>query len=373
MWPARTALAPYDPSLLKERGFEEQLLQVGAALQTQVARDLGPFWDVSAVVAVFRALEEIPVGYSPVAIVRDRLPLNRAGFHFADGGRAGALIEYSRGWSVAASHELIEMLCDMTGFTTTPGQSLHAGQGYVDYVVEVCDPCESSSYKIDGIEVSDFVTPHYYEPAGTTAPRYSFTGRITGPLQLLGGGYITWFAQPPDEGAWQASAPKARGDEPRVVAPGKLDIVRLGDVASLFSRQSLDADPAAKTERKKQRRVKAPPYSLPKSAQRYGATLRSEFERMLGAIAPPPTPGAILKLVRGLADPTGTFRRRFAENPARELKALGIPVPAGLVGPIEELASAKRYREVAQALERGERFGFDFTQPEAVSYLAKLG
>ena len=373
MLPTRIALVPYDPELLNEPGFGEELLQVAAALQTQVVRDLSAHWDVSAVVAAFRALEEIPVGYRPVAIVSHKLPLSRAGFHFADGGRAGALIEYTRDWSLAASHELIEMLCDESGFTTMPGRSLKPEQGYVDYVMEVCDPCEDSSYEIDGVKVSDFVTPRYFDPIASTAARYSFTGLISGPLELQEGGYITWFAQPPDEGVYQASARKGRGDKRGVVAPEKLDIVRLGDVASLFSRQSLDADPSAKAGHKKKRRVKPSPYSVPKASERYGGTLRSEIERILSAMAPEPSPDAILKLVKGLADPTDTFRKRFAQNPARELRALGLGVPEELKKPILDLPSAKRYREVADAIAQGDKFGFDFTEPGAVLYLAKLG
>jgi hypothetical protein len=370
MLQTRVALAPYDRDLIDKPGFVEEFLQVAAALQTQVARDLSDLWGVSAVVAAFMALEQVPAGYLPLAIVKAKLPLNRTGFHFNDGGRPGALVEYGDGWAVGASHELLEMLCDPSGFATRPGPSIEHPDEYVEYVMEVSDPCEDSTYEIDGIDVSDFVTPSYYDPPGSKASRYSFTGRINRPLQLLAGGYITWFTPPPDDGVHQAAAPKGKDAQPAIADRDTLEFARLGDVPSLFSRQMLDADAQSKAERKKKKRRKHVPYAPSAPAQRYGATLRIEIERLLASMAPSPSADAALKLVKRLGDPTDAFRRAFAQNPAKELKKLGLNAPAGLTPPLN-LPTAARYREVANAMEKGV-FGHDFTQPGAILYLAKL-
>jgi len=61
--------------------------------------------------------------------------------------------------------------------------------------VEACDPCEADNcaYPIQGVAVSDFITPHFYDPIVTPGTRYSFTGAITAPRQILKGGYISFI------------------------------------------------------------------------------------------------------------------------------------------------------------------------------------
>jgi hypothetical protein len=67
--------------------------------------------------------------------------------------------------------------------------------GEYQYLVEACDPCEANqyAYSISGIAVSDFITPHYYDPVATSGTRYSFGGNIERPRQLLPGGYISFI------------------------------------------------------------------------------------------------------------------------------------------------------------------------------------
>jgi len=61
--------------------------------------------------------------------------------------------------------------------------------------VEACDPCEANycAYQIDGTLVSDFITPDFYDPEVTSSARYSFTGAVKKPRQILPGGYISWI------------------------------------------------------------------------------------------------------------------------------------------------------------------------------------
>ena len=54
MLPMQVALVPYEDAPVDH----SRLLRVAAALQTQVERDLGPIWDVCAVVAPFLKLED---------------------------------------------------------------------------------------------------------------------------------------------------------------------------------------------------------------------------------------------------------------------------------------------------------------------------
>ena len=76
-------------------------------------------------------------------------------------------------------------------------------QGEFNYLVEACDPCEANgyAYSIQGVAVSDFITPHFYDPVETSGTRYSFTGAIKAPRQILPGGYISYINMETSE--WQ--------------------------------------------------------------------------------------------------------------------------------------------------------------------------
>src|SRR5262249_30300381 len=69
-----------------------------------------------------------------------------------------------------------------------------AGLERVTYLVEVCDPCEADNfaYSVNRIRLSDFLTPHFYDPEGSTGGRFSFRGNIPGPHQVLPGGYVSF-------------------------------------------------------------------------------------------------------------------------------------------------------------------------------------
>ncbi|MBI1278979.1 MAG: hypothetical protein GC179_12695 [Anaerolineaceae bacterium] len=182
-----------------------QLDRVAAALQKQATRDFGPIWDVNAMVSSFSSLEDVPVGYWPI-IIEDNINMpGAAGVHEDKDGQPFALVQYSSSWSLTASHECLEMLGDPFGNRLIAGQSPKKGQGRVEFLVEVCDPSEDAafSYTSNGIMVSDFYTPHYFDPVKSAGTRYSFTGHITSPRQVLKGGYLSWH-EPVSNHWWQA-------------------------------------------------------------------------------------------------------------------------------------------------------------------------
>lgn len=168
---------------------------VSAALQKQVTRDLGPLWEVQATVDCFDALENVPPGYWSITI-RDNLPSSIGnGIHEDKAGQPFALVRAAQWWPLSASHEALEMLVDPFGRRTVAGQSPMPGQGRVDFLLEVCDPCEAASfgYSVNGVLVSDFCTPNYFDPVTHPAVRYSFTGALKQPRQVSKGGYLSWY------------------------------------------------------------------------------------------------------------------------------------------------------------------------------------
>ena len=174
-----------------------EITRVAAALDKQVTRDFGPRWGVLATVDPVFSLEDIPVGYWPL-ILRDRIKAPGAdGFHKDRFGQPLALMALTDSWSLTASHECLEMLADPFGDRMIPGPSIKRGEGRVSYLVEVCDPPESDefAYTVNDVLVSDFITPAYYDPVKVDGVRYSFTGAIERPRQVLEGGYISWRNQ----------------------------------------------------------------------------------------------------------------------------------------------------------------------------------
>lgn len=173
----------------------QDLSVVAAAIQKQVSRDVSPIWNIDASVDAFASLDDVPLGYWQV-LIDDTIPFDAAGIHLnGDNGQPYALVTYSDDWSLTTSHEVIEMLVDPSGNRTVAANSPMAGQGRVLVLVETCDPSEASQfgYTVNGILVSDFYTPQFFDPVQASGVRYSFQGAITAPLQVLEGGYLSWW------------------------------------------------------------------------------------------------------------------------------------------------------------------------------------
>jgi hypothetical protein len=172
-----------------------QLAIATAALQKQVTRDFSPIWKIEADLAPFEKLEDAPLGYWKI-IIRDDIPFDAQGIHLnRANGQPYALVQFSNNWALTTSHECLEMLADPSGNRTQAGDSVKPDQGRVEYLVEVCDPSEASQfgYSVNGVLLSDFYTPNYFDPVAAPGVRYSFTGAITEPRQVLDGGYVSWF------------------------------------------------------------------------------------------------------------------------------------------------------------------------------------
>lgn len=175
------------------------LSRVSAAIQRQIARDLAPIWGASATIDAFARLEDIPLGYSRVVITRRPLGA-QSGVHIDDGGQPYALVEYGEQWSITASHECLELVVDPSCSRLIAGPSPRPDQGRVEFLLEICDPSEAAHYTVNDVAVSDFYTPSYFDPVPTPGTRYSFTGTISEPRQVLEGGYLSWLE--PVSGNW---------------------------------------------------------------------------------------------------------------------------------------------------------------------------
>ena len=226
----------------KTGALDPALVQAAAAsLNIQVMRDLAQWWNVQATVRHLPDPKAIPVGVWPVFLVA-KLPPGEGGVHLDKKNQPYALVIGTPGsndWTIDASHETLEMLVDPAGNRLQTsraidivGKDVQDGTGEFEYLVEACDPCEANqyAYSIQGIAVSDFITPHFYEPVVTAGTRYSFGGNIKKPRQLLPGGYISFIDPQKDEVEqilWLGDVPELRdlgsasGQSLRVFVDGK--------------------------------------------------------------------------------------------------------------------------------------------------------
>ena len=173
------------------------------AINVQVTRDLPQFWNVNATVSYRPKPDSIPQGMWPVQLVK-HVPKGEGGFHQTRHNQPYAKAIVTSGsddWTIDASHEIIEMLIDPYGNRLQTSNAIAISKGEIvetngkfEYLVEACDPCEANenAYQIDGTMVSDFITPSFYDPHFIPSARYSLTGAVKKPRQILRGGYITW-------------------------------------------------------------------------------------------------------------------------------------------------------------------------------------
>jgi len=194
---------------------DTQLAPMVAALQKQVTRDFAPIWGIDANVVFVPKGGKVDPTYWQLGIFDNSDQAGALGYHdiTAAGQPLGKVfaetdIQFGSSLSVTISHELLEMLgdpdinlCVFVQSTDTAG---------IIYAYEVGDPVEDDSlgYLIDGVLVSDFVYPSWFESFRVNGP-FDKQNKVTKPFQLLAGGYIGVY-QVPNSGGWTQLTPDAK-------------------------------------------------------------------------------------------------------------------------------------------------------------------
>ena len=111
--------------------------------------------------------------------------------------------------SVSASHELVEMLVDpaINLMTTGPDPK-------IIYAYESADPVEALSFPVNGIPMTDFVYPSYFEAfhkAG--AVQFDQLKKVKKPFQILAGGYQIIFKNNKWSEVYGSAAKEKRFDQ----------------------------------------------------------------------------------------------------------------------------------------------------------------
>lgn len=179
------------------------LAMVAGALNEQVAADFAPVWHVRATVGAYRAQDVTP-GLWQIRIQRQLDDPNALGYHTDTNGQPISYVDDVQDWPAVASHELLEMLADPFGFRMHQARlpkgmdehwkdlGLKHPTSRVSYLLEVCDPPEATSYEVGGVELSDFVTPHWYRTNPPVDGRYSHAGGVRYPREVAHGGYVSF-------------------------------------------------------------------------------------------------------------------------------------------------------------------------------------
>ena len=205
---------------------DSQLQSIVAALQKQVNGEFFLAWGIDA------ALTFIPKGGTPdpthwqLGIFDNSDQAGALGYHdITDQGLplgkvfAQTDIQYGSSLSVTISHELLEMLGDPDINLTVYVQSSDTAGTL--YAYETCDAVEADSlgYEIDGVLVSDFVYPAWFESFRQQGP-FDQRQKCTAPFQLLAGGYISVYQFPNTAGWTQITARVAKKESELVPVGG---------------------------------------------------------------------------------------------------------------------------------------------------------
>jgi hypothetical protein len=177
---------------------DEKVQSVVRAINRQIREDFRPYWWQEAQLRLGRRTGSAIDPQNPIALrgdailylldeptdpsVRDILGLhaeNARGvpFGFVFTGISDRLGE---AWSVTLSHEALELIGDSNVNKLAAGPDPRDPgnpEKYVLHWFEMCDAVQSESYKVDGVPVSNFVTPLYFTVGEQETGRNDFLSR----------------------------------------------------------------------------------------------------------------------------------------------------------------------------------------------------
>src|SRR5947209_4242317 len=204
-----TAAIPVHVALVDETGKidPKDLATLAGAMSEQIQHDFAPVWHVKASVGAYPSA---PAGTWAV-LIREKLDAPGAlGYHTDSQHQPLAYVEMTEDYTTTVSHEVLEMLADPWGSRMHTAElpmgleqdyarfGLHAPNGRISYLLEVCDPCEATKYSVGGVQLSDFLLPTWYRTSPRAAVSYSQVGGCAKPREVAADGYVS-FGTPSGE------------------------------------------------------------------------------------------------------------------------------------------------------------------------------
>jgi hypothetical protein len=193
---------------------DEELQVAIRAINRQIAHDFEPYWSVGAALRLEGRSSENPdrmklqdMRGDAVLYLWDRVDVEDAlGYH--DTNNRGipfgfVFTELSKklgeNWTVTLSHEALELIADPEVNLLVAGPHPADPEKTVFHWYEMCDAVQAESYKVDGMDVSNFLLPLYFTGEDEFEGRNDFLGRRdkeNKALRSFGinpGGYIGFF------------------------------------------------------------------------------------------------------------------------------------------------------------------------------------
>jgi hypothetical protein len=170
------------------------------ALQKQVSNDFFPVWGLDASVNFVSRNAPVSADAWQLVLLDNADQAGVLGYHdvTANGLPLGKVfaatdLQYGSSWTNTLSHEALEMLADPDINLTVLVDDTRDRRGWL-YAYEVCDACEADNlgYEIDGVLLSDFVYPSWFESfRAPSSAQFDHMRAISEPFQLAPGGYIS--------------------------------------------------------------------------------------------------------------------------------------------------------------------------------------
>lgn len=171
------------------------LQNLADALSIQARDHLYPNWGKTASVSVGKT----GIGIIPIYVDYEIDSKEQNGYHWVDSNKNPFIrIKYNYDFDqfcLTTSHEFLETIINPTVEKYGNPESLQLVNKQGEEFFEICDVTQSKeySYRINGIMVSNFVTPNYYiDKLVRTGVKYDYLGYVTKPGEILDGGYKSW-------------------------------------------------------------------------------------------------------------------------------------------------------------------------------------
>jgi hypothetical protein len=195
---------------------DEDVQVVVRAINAQIRDDFRPFWDQEAELRLGRRASVALDPQHPVELRGDailylldepNLPGLEGILGYHDENAQGLPFGFvftsiseqlGEPWSVTLSHEALELIGDANVNKLAAGPDPRDRQNpdvYVLHWYEMCDAVQAETYAIDGVQVSNFVTPLYFTIGEQVAGRNdflsrSYDGRTLESFGVNPGGYV---------------------------------------------------------------------------------------------------------------------------------------------------------------------------------------
>ena len=185
-----------------------------AAVNRQLKEDFGRVWNIAANAHFYGT--DPPADHAWVAVLDDADQQGALGYHDLTPDLqpvasvfARTCQQYKASWTVCLSHEAVELAAD----PQINRLALNPHEGRL-YAYETADAVEDDGlgYDIDGVTVSDFVTPDFFAPPSQDngSAILDYQDRVQRPFQTLPGGYQSYIDLGNVHAGWQ----QVYGSEP---------------------------------------------------------------------------------------------------------------------------------------------------------------